>query len=250
MVSSRWLRAFWPVLLVISVAVVQGACGSSDPVGTNSVILAPDMGTDQGAPPCADPPCEEPPACTDYCDSGSGTATEGSLTFPDTGQGSGHDTRPAVDSKGGVTPDAPVTIPDAAIVTPDSSGGTKLDSSGGGSPDAAVGPKHDGSGCHKHDAKVWPKPDSSGCHKHDAKVWPKPDSSGCHKHDAKVWPKPDASPKHHEGGCSHKHDAGWNPFVVLCHIPPGNPKAANTISVSPAAVPAHLAHGDYLGPCK
>jgi hypothetical protein len=37
--------------------------------------------------------------------------------------------------------------------------------------------------------------------------------------------------------------------VVICHIPPGNPENAHTISVSPNAVPAHLAHGDTLGPC-
>jgi predicted lipid-binding transport protein (Tim44 family) len=37
--------------------------------------------------------------------------------------------------------------------------------------------------------------------------------------------------------------------VVICHRPPGNPDNAHTISVSPNAVPAHLAHGDTLGPC-
>ncbi len=37
--------------------------------------------------------------------------------------------------------------------------------------------------------------------------------------------------------------------VELCHIPPGNPENAHTIMVAPAAVAAHLAHGDYLGPC-
>ena len=38
--------------------------------------------------------------------------------------------------------------------------------------------------------------------------------------------------------------------VTLCHIPPGNPGNAHTISVSPNAVPAHLAHGDTLGACR
>jgi hypothetical protein len=34
------------------------------------------------------------------------------------------------------------------------------------------------------------------------------------------------------------------PKVLLCHVPPGNPAKAHVISVSPSAVPAHLAHGD------
>ena len=37
--------------------------------------------------------------------------------------------------------------------------------------------------------------------------------------------------------------------VTICHIPPGNPGNAHTISVGEAAVPAHLAHGDRRGPC-
>ena len=37
--------------------------------------------------------------------------------------------------------------------------------------------------------------------------------------------------------------------VTLCHIPPGNPDNPQTITVGAAAVPAHLAHGDTLGPC-
>jgi hypothetical protein len=39
------------------------------------------------------------------------------------------------------------------------------------------------------------------------------------------------------------------PKVDVCHIPPGNPANAHTINVSENAVPAHLAHGDTLGPC-
>ena len=37
--------------------------------------------------------------------------------------------------------------------------------------------------------------------------------------------------------------------TTLCHIPPGNPEERKTISVGTPAVPAHLAHGDTLGPC-
>lgn len=37
--------------------------------------------------------------------------------------------------------------------------------------------------------------------------------------------------------------------VDVCHIPPGNPDNAHTISINSNAVDAHLAHGDYLGPC-
>jgi hypothetical protein len=38
--------------------------------------------------------------------------------------------------------------------------------------------------------------------------------------------------------------------VTLCHIPPGNPDNAHTITVGAPAVPAHLEHGDTLGPCS
>jgi len=37
--------------------------------------------------------------------------------------------------------------------------------------------------------------------------------------------------------------------VLICHIPPGNPDNPQTICVSPAALPAHLAHGSCVGPC-
>ncbi len=37
--------------------------------------------------------------------------------------------------------------------------------------------------------------------------------------------------------------------VTICHIPPGSPDNAHTISVSTRAIPAHLEHGDYCGPC-
>ncbi len=42
----------------------------------------------------------------------------------------------------------------------------------------------------------------------------------------------------------------YNEKVVLCHKPEGQPWNAHTIRVPQEAVAAHLAHGDYLGPCK
>lgn len=40
-----------------------------------------------------------------------------------------------------------------------------------------------------------------------------------------------------------------NGKVTICHIPPGNPGNAHTISVSPNAVDTHLRHGDHCGEC-
>ncbi|MDF0682423.1 MAG: hypothetical protein P0116_15815 [Candidatus Nitrosocosmicus sp.] len=37
--------------------------------------------------------------------------------------------------------------------------------------------------------------------------------------------------------------------LTLCHMPPGNPENSQTITVPISAVPAHLAHGDTIGPC-
>lgn len=37
--------------------------------------------------------------------------------------------------------------------------------------------------------------------------------------------------------------------TTLCHIPPGNPGNAHTITVGGGAVSAHLGHGDTLGAC-
>ena len=43
---------------------------------------------------------------------------------------------------------------------------------------------------------------------------------------------------------------GPNGKVTICHVPPGNPDNAHTISVSPNAANAHLGHGDFCGPCE
>ncbi|NVO02984.1 MAG: carboxypeptidase regulatory-like domain-containing protein [Bacteroidetes bacterium] len=42
-------------------------------------------------------------------------------------------------------------------------------------------------------------------------------------------------------------DGTW---VTICHIPPGNPGNAHTITINSNALQAHLAHGDYLGSCN
>lgn len=46
-----------------------------------------------------------------------------------------------------------------------------------------------------------------------------------------------------------RNGSGDSDKVTLCHIPPGNPANAHTITVGAPAVRAHLAHGDYLGRC-
>ena len=37
--------------------------------------------------------------------------------------------------------------------------------------------------------------------------------------------------------------------VTICHIPPGNPGNAHTITIGEPAVRAHLRHGDTIGVC-
>jgi hypothetical protein len=38
--------------------------------------------------------------------------------------------------------------------------------------------------------------------------------------------------------------------VTICHIPPGNPSNAHTITIGISAVDTHLhQHGDYVGEC-
>jgi hypothetical protein len=39
-------------------------------------------------------------------------------------------------------------------------------------------------------------------------------------------------------------------WVTICHIPPGNPSNAHTITIAASALPAHLAHGDMIGSCE
>jgi len=38
--------------------------------------------------------------------------------------------------------------------------------------------------------------------------------------------------------------------ITICHIPPGNPSKAHTITVGGNAVDKHLAHGDVMGSCN
>ncbi len=38
-------------------------------------------------------------------------------------------------------------------------------------------------------------------------------------------------------------------WVTICHIPPGNPNNPQTITIAASALPAHMAHGDYIGSC-
>lgn len=37
--------------------------------------------------------------------------------------------------------------------------------------------------------------------------------------------------------------------VTICHVPPGNPSKAHTITIDRAALERHLAHGDFVGGC-
>jgi len=39
------------------------------------------------------------------------------------------------------------------------------------------------------------------------------------------------------------------PTMQICHFPPGNPGNYQSITVGLSAVQAHLAHGDFPGPC-
>lgn len=59
--------------------------------------------------------------------------------------------------------------------------------------------------------------------------------------------KPKDDDKNHD---KHKHGDSGDKKVTICHVPPGNPDNAHTITVSENALDAHLAHGDYEGPCE
>ena len=37
--------------------------------------------------------------------------------------------------------------------------------------------------------------------------------------------------------------------IEICHVPPGNPDNAHTLSISVNAIKSHLAHGDYIDEC-
>ncbi|OGX09224.1 MAG: hypothetical protein A2Y05_02310 [Omnitrophica WOR_2 bacterium GWA2_53_43] len=37
--------------------------------------------------------------------------------------------------------------------------------------------------------------------------------------------------------------------VSICHLPPGNPENTQDLEIAPAALDAHLSHGDWLGSC-
>ena len=40
-----------------------------------------------------------------------------------------------------------------------------------------------------------------------------------------------------------------NGKVSICHLPPGNPDNTQDLEIAPAALDAHLSHGDWLGSC-
>src|SRR3989338_4074135 len=37
--------------------------------------------------------------------------------------------------------------------------------------------------------------------------------------------------------------------VSICHLPPGNPENTQDLEIAPAALDAHLSHGDWMGAC-
>jgi len=65
------------------------------------------------------------------------------------------------------------------------------------------------------------------------------------------WPSLPSSPSSESGPSSPSEGDGTprQDAVTLCHVPPGNPANAHTITVGAPAVKAHLRHGDHLGAC-
>jgi hypothetical protein len=54
--------------------------------------------------------------------------------------------------------------------------------------------------------------------------------------------------EHGGNGDRNSHCGGHK--VTICHIPPGNPSNAHTITVDESALRAHFAHGDSPGACQ
>jgi hypothetical protein len=52
-----------------------------------------------------------------------------------------------------------------------------------------------------------------------------------------------------EAGSDNSASPAHSAKVTICHIPPGNPANAHTITVGAPAVKAHIKHGDTLGAC-
>jgi hypothetical protein len=53
-----------------------------------------------------------------------------------------------------------------------------------------------------------------------------------------------------KSACTRAQEFYGNGKVTLCHVPPGNIGNAHTLSVSPHALRAHLAHGDSISVCE
>lgn len=49
---------------------------------------------------------------------------------------------------------------------------------------------------------------------------------------------------------ANKHQGRGKEKIIICHIPPGNPNAKQTLTVAEPALKAHLAHGDTRGTCQ
>ena len=67
--------------------------------------------------------------------------------------------------------------------------------------------------------------------------------------DAPTPPEPTAQPAAEPAASSKTTSSSSCDKVQICHVPPGNPSARHELVVGSSAVPAHIAHGDYLGTC-